>query len=44
MRPGRDLREAIRGTAHSEVQRRRDKSVPREGTLLFQERKGNGTG
>jgi len=34
-RPKRDLRGAEGGAAHSKAQGRRDKSVPREGMLLF---------
>ena len=33
----RGLRRARGSVAHSEAQGRRDKSVPREGTLLFRE-------
>jgi len=39
-RPKRHLGGVEGGVAHSKVQGRRDKSVPREGMLLFRERKG----
>ena len=37
----RGLRETERGAAHSEAQGRRDKSVPREGMVLFRGKRGN---
>jgi len=40
-RPKRDLRGVEGGVAHSKAQGSRDKSVPREGMLLFREEKGD---
>jgi len=40
-----ELREGAKGgTAHREAQGRRDKSVPREGMLLFRKGRGEDTG
>ena len=41
-RPKRDLRGAEEGAAHSGAQGGRDKSVPREGMLLFRGEGGGG--